>query len=67
MITHTAEQIKTEIVERLEGYIEDIKKHGISAIDLKTLEQEDCLNRATDALASGNLFDCIIYDTIDGM
>ncbi len=59
--------VKNEVIARLEGFIEMIKKHGLDAIDIPNLEKEDCLNKATDALASGNLFDCIIYDTIDQM
>ena len=67
MVNISKDDVKNEVIERLEGFIEMIKKYGLDAIDIPNLEKDDGLNKATDALASGNLFDCIIYDTIDQM
>jgi hypothetical protein len=59
--------IKTEVLERLHGFIKQVEQHGLNGLEsiVADLDKEDALDQATDSLASGDLLGTIIFDTCD--
>jgi hypothetical protein len=60
-----SDKIKVAVIERLTIMLNDVQKNGLCGLNITELDKEDCFECAADALASGDLLACIIYDTCD--
>lgn len=62
-------EVKAEVIARLKDMLAQVERNDLCGLEsiVSELDKEDCLNRATDSLASGDILATIIFDTCDRM
>lgn len=63
------DEVKAEVINRLKDMLDQVERNGLCGMEsiVSELNKEDCLDRASDSLASGDILATIIYDTCDRM
>lgn len=60
-------QIFEEVISRLQDMIRQVEQNGFCGISFENVDPEDFLSEAADALASGDMLQCVIMDTMSYM
>ena len=62
-------EINSKVIKKLKDFIKTIETNGVDGIgfDFTTMDPEDLLDKATDALASGDLLGTVVLNVMDNM